>query len=137
MSVKRNVRRASPEKLLHALLVELRTEVLELREGSLELCHRGILVTLTPIRDSQQHPGLRGLVRRAHVLPRVARLSQGTGRCVQIALEERDLTSSEMHGGIKRGSSPAADQVGVDNALELVGGSTRVFMSPAASEIST
>ena len=76
MSVKRNVRRASPaEKLVHALLVELRAELLELpaRPGT-RPWRRPRPAGVE--RDSQQHPRLRGLIGRAHVLPLVSRLSE-------------------------------------------------------------
>ena len=71
-------------------------------------------------RDPEQHPRLRRLVRRADLLPLVARALQATDRSVRVALGELDPAVREVDGRVERRRPAAADLVRVDDLLELV-----------------
>ena len=139
MSVKTKVRRvwSLPEALVHALLVQLRTEALERREGRLELGGRRVLVALPAEREPEQHPRVRRLVRSTNLCQSSrARLRQAAAPSASpsaslICPEAKWTVAS--NAGARR--SPIVYESTMPSSSSIA--ARAVFRSPAAIAIST
>ena len=113
------------EELGCPLGIRFRADALEGRVRGIELRGRGMLVAFPPERHAEEEPSLGGLERRPDLAPLVARLTEPADGLVRVTLGERDPSGGDVDGGVERGSSAAADLVGVDDLLELRGRRTR------------
>ena len=83
---------------------------------------RPVLVSLAAIGEAEEHAGLRRLVRRADLVPRVARRAKGGGRSCPVVLGQPDPAVGELDRPFEDRRSAAVDQVVVGDRLELVRG---------------
>ena len=114
--------RGLAEELGRALRVQHRPEALERRPGDGELLARAVLVALAAVGEAEEHPRLRGLVRRADLVPGVAGGAKRGRGAVPVVLGEPDPPVGKLDRPLEDGRPAAVDQIVVGDRLELAEG---------------